>query len=562
MEKRTGSEGSPSEKRKSPDKNNRSAAEKSAASFAYKKKSYGEKAAAGKAKKPDKKTAAERSHAGKSAVKTSMAGKSTERKSTAPEKVQKTKSRCPWSGRCGGCTMIDVPYEDQIREKQKVVEELIGDFGPVEPFIKMKNPGRYRNKVTSICGIDSHKKPICGVFRERSHEIIPVKTCLIQDRRADAIVQSVFSLFPSFKMKVYDERTGYGMVKAIQVRCARATGQIMVTLVTSGPAFPSRKNFVDALLKLEPSITTIVQNINDRDTTMVLGTREKVLYGNGYIEDTLLGKTFRLSSRSFYQVNSIQTEKLYNIAIDMAGLSGKERVLDAYCGIGTIGICASDKAKEVIGVELNEDAAADAQENARLNHADNVTIYADDAGQFMTEMAQKKEPVDVLFMDPPRSGASFDFLQSALILAPKKIVYISCNPETLADNLSYLTDGGYVMKKAVPVDMFPYTESMETVCLLSKLSEAKNHISVKVDIDEIDVTAAESKATYEEVQEWVQEKYGFHVTHLNIAKTKRKCGIIERINYNLPKSENSKSPGTPKEKEDAIIDAFKHFQMI
>lgn len=480
MEKRTGSEGSPSEKRKSPDKKNRSAAEKSAASFAYKKKSYGEKAAAGKAKKPDKKTAAERSHAGKSAVKTSMAGKSTERKSTAPEKVQKTKSRCPWSGRCGGCTMIDVPYEDQIREKQKVVEELIGDFGPVEPFIKMKNPGRYRNKVTSICGIDSHKKPICGVFRERSHEIIPVKTCLIQDRRADAIVQSVFSLFPSFKMKVYDERTGYGMVKAIQVRCARATGQIMVTLVTSGPAFPSRKNFVDALLKLEPSITTIVQNINDRDTTMVLGTREKVLYGNGYIEDTLLGKTFRLSSRSFYQVNSIQTEKLYNIAIDMAGLSGKERVLDAYCGIGTIGICASDKAKEVIGVELNEDAAADAQENARLNHADNVTIYADDAGRFMTEMAQKKEPVDVLFMDPPRSGASFDFLQSALILAPKKIVYISCNPETLADNLSYLTDGGYVMKKAVPVDMFPYTESMETVCLLSN---RKPDTKVRIDVD-------------------------------------------------------------------------------
>ena len=562
MEKRTGSEGSPSEKRKSPDKKNRSAAEKSAASFAYKKKSYGEKAAAGKAKKPDKKTAAERSHAGKSAVKTSMAGKSTERKSTAPEKVQKTKSRCPWSGRCGGCTMIDVPYEDQIREKQKVVEELIGDFGPVEPFIKMKNPGRYRNKVTSICGIDSRKKPICGVFRERSHEIIPVKTCLIQDRRADAIVQSVFSLFPSFKMKVYDERTGYGMVKAIQVRCARATGQIMVTLVTSGPAFPSRKNFVDALLKLEPSITTIIQNINDRDTTMVLGTREKVLYGNGYIEDTLLGKTFRLSSRSFYQVNSIQTEKLYNIAIDMAGLSGKERVLDAYCGIGTIGICASDKAKEVIGVELNEDAAADAQENARLNHADNVTIYADDAGQFMTEMAQKKEPVDVLFMDPPRSGASFDFLQSALILAPKKIVYISCNPETLADNLSYMTDGGYVMKKAVPVDMFPYTESVETVVQLSKGNISSENVRVEFSLEDMDMSRFQQGATYEQIQEWVLEKYGFHVTHLNIAKTKRKCGIIERQNYNLPKSEDSRSPKTPKEKEEAIIDAFRHFQMI
>lgn len=454
MEKRTGSEGSPSEKRKSPEQRNRSAAEKSAASFAYKnkKKKGGDPAGTGR-KLPEKKAAVKKETAPQ---------ERTGRTAPAP------KSRCPYSGKCGGCTMIDIPYEEQIREKQKVAEELLGDFGPVEPFIRMKNPGRYRNKVTSICGIDSHKKPVCGVYRERSHEIVPVKTCLIQDRRADAIVQSVFSLLPSFRMKVYDERTGYGLVKAVQVRCARATGQIMVTIVTSGPAFPSRKNFVEALLKLEPSITTIVQNINDRDTTMVLGTREKVLYGKGYIEDTLLGKTFRLSSRSFYQVNSIQTEKLYNIAIDMAGLSGKERVLDAYCGIGTIGICASDRAGQVLSVELNEDAAGDAVENAKRNHADNVEVYADDAGRFMTDLAEKREKVDVLFLDPPRSGASFDFLQSALILAPKKIVYISCNPETLADNLSYLTDGGYIMKKAVPVDMFPYTQGMECVALLQR----------------------------------------------------------------------------------------------
>ena len=441
--KRRASEGSPSAKpERTTGRTNRRAAEESAASFAYR--------GGGKPKRQGAARAA------------APAGKSRQEAPKAPAK----KSRCPYSGKCGGCTMIDVPYDDQIREKQALVQELIGDYGPVEPFIRMKNPGRYRNKVTSICGIDSHKKPVCGVYRERSHEIVPVRTCLIQDRRADGIVQSVFSLLPSFKMKVYDERTGYGSVKAIQVRCARATGQIMVTIVTASAVFPSRKNFVEALLQKEPEITTIVQNINDRDTTMVLGTREKVLYGKGYIEDVLLGKTFRLSSRSFYQVNAIQTEKLYNIAIDMAGLSGKERVLDAYCGIGTIGICASDKAKEVIGVELNEDAAADAEENAKLNHADNVTVYADDAGRFMTEMAEKKEPVDVLFMDPPRAGASFDFLQAILILAPKKIVYVSCNPETLADNLSYLTDGGYTMKKAVPVDMFPYTESMETAVLL------------------------------------------------------------------------------------------------
>lgn len=434
-------------------KNPQQAAEKSAASFAYKSRQGREKPADGR--KPSQ---------GKESAK---AGRKP-----AEQPAKKTKSRCPWSGKCGGCTMIDVPYEDQIQDKQQVVEELIGDFGPVEPMIRMKNPGRYRSKVTSIFGMDSHKKPVCGVYREKSHEIVPVKTCLIEDRRADGIVQTIFELLPSFKMKVYDERTGYGMIRAVQVRIGHATGQIMVTIVTNGPAFPSKKNFIDALLEREPSITTVVQNINDRPTTMVLGNREKVLYGKGYIEDVLCGRKFRLSSRSFYQVNPIQTEKLYNVAIDMAGLSGKETVFDAYCGIGTIGICAADRAAEVISVELNGDAVEDAKENVCLNGLSNVQVYADDAGRFMTEMAQKKQKVDVLFMDPPRAGASFDFLQSALILGPKKIVYVSCNPETLADNLSYLADGGYTMTKAVPVDMFPYTENIETVALLRKV-EAK-----------------------------------------------------------------------------------------
>ncbi|SDZ76790.1 23S rRNA (uracil1939-C5)-methyltransferase [Lachnospiraceae bacterium NK3A20] len=377
-------------------------------------------------------------------------------------------SRCPAFGQCGGCTMIDTPMEEQLQGKQAYVAECIGDFGTVDPIIRMKNPGRYRNKVTRVFGLDYKGHPVCGNYRARSHEIVPVKDCLIEDRRADHIIQTIFDLLPSFRLRVYDEASGKGMLRAVQVRCAHATGQIMVTMVTNGPAFPSRNNFLKVLLEKEPEITTVIQNINTRQTTMILGPTEKVVYGPGYIEDVLCGRKFRLSSSAFYQVNSIQTEKLYNIAIDMAGLSGKERVFDAYCGIGTIGICASDRAKEVISVELNENAVRDAERNVKENALSNVQVYADDAGAFMNDMAARGESCDVLFMDPPRSGASDEFLQSVLAMAPKKIVYISCNPETLGDNLSILCDAGYQMKKAVPVDMFPFTDEVETVCLLSQ----------------------------------------------------------------------------------------------
>ena len=366
--------------------------------------------------------------------------------------------------------MIDVPMEEQLSGKQAFVEECIGRFGKVEPIIRMKNPGRYRNKVTSVFGIDRKRKPVCGVYREHSREIIPVKECLIEDRRADSITQSVFALLPSFKIKVYNEDTDQGLVRAVQVRTAHKTGQVMVTIVTSDPIFPSRNNFVQALLKEQPSITTIVQNINRLHNGMILGDREKVLYGPGYIEDELCGKRFRISSRSFYQVNSLQTEKLYNIAVDAAGLSGKERILDAYCGIGTIGIIASSSCREVMSAELSPDAVRDAKINAMLNQAENVTVYEADAGEFMMRLAEDGESADVLFMDPPRSGASEEFLSAVLKMRPSKIVYISCNPVTLSDNLDVLTEGGYVMKKAVPVDMFPYTMHIETIVLLQKLN--------------------------------------------------------------------------------------------
>lgn len=382
---------------------------------------------------------------------------------------KKKKSACPYSSKCGGCTMIDLPMEQQLLKKKTWVEECIGAFGPVEPVIRMKNPYRYRNKVTSIFGLDRKGHPVCGVYRARSREIVPVKDCLIENKRADEIVQDIYGLLASFKLRVYDQVTGLGVVKAVQIRSAHVTGELLVTIVTAGPVFPSRNNFTKALLKLHPEITSVVQNIKDNDSSMILGTREKVLYGKGYITDELCGKKFRISSRSFYQVNSVQTEKLYNIAIDAAGLTGKERILDAYCGIGTIGICAADRAKEVLSVELNPDAAQDADANVRLNELSNVTVYAEDAGRFMQEMAEQKAPLDVLFMDPPRSGSTEEFLEAALTLWPGKIVYISCNPETLGRDLEILTKGGYRMKKAVPVDIFPFVEDVETIVLLERM---------------------------------------------------------------------------------------------
>ena len=396
---------------------------------------------------------------------------------------KKKKSACPYSSKCGGCTMIDLPMEQQLLKKKTWVEECIGAFGPVEPVIRMKNPYRYRNKVTSIFGLDRKGHPVCGVYRARSREIVPVKDCLIENKRADEIVQDIYGLLASFKLRVYDPVTGLGVVKAVQIRSAHATGELLVTIVTAGPVFPSRNNFTKALLKLHPEITSVVQNIKDNDSSMILGTREKVLYGKGYITDELCGKKFRISSRSFYQVNSVQTEKLYNIAIDAAGLTGKERILDAYCGIGTIGICAADRAKEVLSVELNPDAAQDADANVRLNELSNVTVYAEDAGRFMQEMAEQKAPLDVLFMDPPRSGSTEEFLEAALTLQPGKIVYISCNPETLGRDLEILTKGSYRMKKAVPVDMFPFVEDVETVCLLSNRKPDSN-IKLSLDMDE------------------------------------------------------------------------------
>lgn len=381
---------------------------------------------------------------------------------------KKTKSRCPYSKKCGGCQFVDIPYENQLKKKQQNLQELLGEFGKVEQIIGMENPDHYRNKVHAVFGLDQKHRPIAGVYEEKTHRVVDVESCFLENEKSTAIIRTIKNMIRSFKIKTYDEDTGYGLLRHVLIRTGFQTGQIMVVLVLGSPILPSKNNFVKALLKEHPEITTIVVNVNNRNTSMVLGDKEQVIYGKGYIEDVLCGKTFKISPKSFYQVNPVQTEKLYRTAIEFAGLTGKETVLDAYCGIGTIGMIASDKAKRVIGVELNSDAVKDARTNAKINNIENIELYNKDAGEFMVQLAEQGEKIDVVFMDPPRAGSDEAFLSSVVKCSPERIVYVSCNPETLARDLKYLTKNGYKVKKMRGCDMFPHTGHVESIVMMSK----------------------------------------------------------------------------------------------
>ncbi|MBQ8821165.1 MAG: 23S rRNA (uracil(1939)-C(5))-methyltransferase RlmD [Lachnospiraceae bacterium] len=383
------------------------------------------------------------------------------------------KSLCPVAKKCGGCKWINMEYEKQLEEKEKWVKSLLKPFCKLGGIIGMEEPTHYRNKVHAVFGLDRFHKPVSGIYEEGTHKIVPVDCCLIENQKADEIIVSIRNLLKSFKIKVYDEDTGYGLLRHVLIRTGHATGQIMVVLVLSSPILPGKNNFVKALLKLHPEITTIVVNVNNKRTSMVLGDKEQVIYGKGYIEDVLCGKTFRISPKSFYQVNPVQTEKLYNKALEFAGLTGKETVVDAYCGTGTIGIIASDKAGQVIGVELNADAVRDARDNAKRNGVKNIQFYQNDAGKFLVGMAGQDAKVDVVLMDPPRSGSDEAFLGSVVKMGPRKVVYISCNPETLARDLKYLTKKGYKVERAVACDMFPFTNHVECVIMMQYCGKEK-----------------------------------------------------------------------------------------
>ncbi|MBQ8504309.1 MAG: 23S rRNA (uracil(1939)-C(5))-methyltransferase RlmD [Clostridia bacterium] len=477
-----------------------------------------------------------------------------------PKKVGKGNS-CPLYKKCGGCQLQNMTYPEQLSFKQAKTIRLLGRFGHVEEIIGMEKPYRYRNKVQAAFGTTRGGKIISGVYQSSSHNIVLVDDCMLEDETADKIITDIRKiLLPRFKLAAYNEDTGKGFLRHVLVKRGFATNEVMTVLVTGTRIFPKKDEFVTELKKLHPEITTIIWNINGGKTSLVLGDREEVLYGSGYIEDILCEKRFRISAKSFYQINPVQTEKLYRAAIDFAELTGNETVLDAYCGTGTIGIVAADKAKQVIGVELNKDAVKDAINNARLNNTDNIRFFCADAGKFMVGMAEDKEKVDLVIMDPPRAGSDLNFLRSVTTLKPQKVVYISCNPETQARDLTFLCKNGYKVMKIQPVDMFPHTSHVETVVLLSQ-RRPDTHIDIKLDLSELDVTAAETKATYQEIKDYVFEKFALKVSSLYISQVKTKCGIIERENYNKGK-EGHRVPKCPKEKEEAIMDALKHFNMI
>lgn len=376
--------------------------------------------------------------------------------------------KCKVWKKCGGCQYQGVSYTEQIKIKQKNMNKLLKKYGNVKPIIGMDNPFYYRNKVHAVFDRDKKGNIICGTYEAGTHRVVPVEECMIEDKISQEIIRAIRDMLKSFRIKTYDEDTGYGLLRHVLVRRGFSTDEIMVVLVVASPIFPSKNNFVKALRKKFPQISTVVLNVNDKKTSMVLGERDIVLYGKGFIRDRLCGCTFRISPQSFYQVNPVQTELLYKTAIEYAGLGRKERVIDAYCGIGTIGLVAAGKAREVIGIELNKNAVRDAIVNARENKITNARFYQGDAGEFMEGMVSEGERADVVFMDPPRTGSTEKFLTSMVKLGPSRIVYISCGPDTLARDLEFLTKHGYVTRKIQPVDMFSFTEHCEVVCLLTK----------------------------------------------------------------------------------------------
>ncbi len=396
-----------------------------------------------------------------------------ERKKEFKKGSNKGSMVCPYAKKCGGCQYQGLSYEEQLAKKQKWVNGLMKRHCTVYPIQGMEEPYFYRNKVHAVLDRDRKNQIISGVYKEGTHIVVPIDRCLIEDQKADEIIGTIKELMKSFKMKVYDEDTQYGLMRHILVKRGFATGEVMVVLVTASPVFPSKNNFVKALRQKHPEITTVIQNINGRGTSMVLGEKEHVLYGKGYIEDVLCGCTFRISSKSFYQINPIQTEHLYEKAMELAGLSGKEKVIDAYCGIGTIGLIASKKAKEVIGVELNKDAVKDAIFNCKRNEIKNAKFYCEDASKFMVKMAENGQKADVVFLDPPRSGSTEVFIDSLAMMAPKKVVYISCHPETLERDIRYFKKKGYMPKGCYPFDLFPWTGHVENVVVLTNCNKNK-----------------------------------------------------------------------------------------
>ncbi len=467
---------------------------------------------------------------------------------------------CPYYGRCGGCDFRHMSYEEELWAKRARVQDALTRIGgaevTVEEILGAEQPLHYRNK--SIYPISPAGE--VGFYRARSHQVVHVEHCLIQKPEADALAQAVRDYIARFQVEPYNEATGRGLLRHLYVRTS-CRGESLACLLVNGSRLPHEQELVDMLRAAAPGVCGVVLGENTRRGNAILGDRYRTLWGRDYLTDTLCGLELRLSVPSFYQVNHDQAQRLYEKALEYAGLTGRELAVDLYCGAGTITQVLARRARHVIGGEIVPEATRDAEESARRNGVENVEFLCGDASRLAAELRQRGLRPDVICVDPPRKGLAPDVVEAAASMRPGRIVYVSCDPATLARDVARFAPLGYCPVRACAVDLFPGTAHVETVCLLSKL-QSKEHIEIEVKMDELDLTSAESKATYEEIKAYVLEHTGLKVSYLYIAQVKQKYGIIERENYNKPKSEDARQPQCPPEKEKAITEALRHFGMI
>ncbi len=475
---------------------------------------------------------------------------------------------CAVAGPCGGCSLRHLDYAAELRAKQESVADAFRRIGgldvPVLDALPSPEVDRYRNKVQFPVGRDKDGAPCIGFYAGRTHRIVPCPDCKLQPGVLNDIGNTLCTFFAAHGIQPYDEERGKGLVRHIFLRRGAHSGQIMVCLVCTRPKLPHSDELVALLREKFRDIATILINVNAKKTNVILGEESVTLYGPGFIEDTLCGVPVRLGPLSFYQVNTLAAERLYGVAAEYAQLEPDDVLLDLYCGMGTIGLSMAGHCRELIGVEIVPEAIDSAKANAaRMGDAvaAKSRFFCADAGEAAARLAAEGLRPDVIMLDPPRKGCDETTLSAVVQMSPRWVVYVSCNPSTAARDAAWLGQHGYRAEKVQPVDLFPRTKHVEAVLLLTKLN-VERHIEVDVSMDELDVTAAESKATYNEIRDYVWEHHQLKVSNLYIAQVKQKYSIIERENHHKAKSENAKQPQCPKEKEDAIVEALKHFQMI
>lgn len=485
--------------------------------------------------------------------------------------------KCAFARRCGGCQIQEMSYDRQLVFKNQKIRgnlERIGGFTKdqidtvMQPVVGMEHPFGYRNKAQFPFGTDKEGNPITGFYAGRTHDIIANTDCALGVEQNKEILEIILQYMRENKIKSYDEKTGKGLIRHALIRYGFKTKEIMVCLVVNGKKLPKAERLIEKLIQIE-GMTSITISPNTRRDNVIMGDSYEILWGQGYITDYIGNVKYQISPLSFYQVNPVQTEKLYGLALEYADLKGDETVWDLYCGIGTISLFLAQKAKQVYGVEIVPQAIDDAKENAKINAIDNAEFFVGKAEEVLPEYYAEYERehngetahADVIVVDPPRKGCDETLLETIVKMQPEKVVYVSCDSATLARDLKYLCANGYEIKMCRGVDQFPQSVHVETVVLLSRKTP-DDTIEVDLDLDELDITAAESKATYQEIKDYVLKEFGLKVSTLYISQIKRKCGIDVGEHYNISQKENQKVPQCPKEKEDAIRAALEHFAMI